>query len=386
MKKLLIVGAGELQIPLFKICKNIKDDDIYLLATDRDSNATGFDYVDDYRVIDSLDKESIYQYAKENNIDGILTTSEVGLFAVSYVCEKMNLPGVSELAANISNNKYLMREVMKSKGLRVPAYYHINNMNDLEKIVDELTFPIVAKPTNSSGSIGVVFVKSVEELENACKTAFEKSNNSEVILEEYIVGKEYSVETLSQNGEHHIIAITEKYLNELPYFVEQRHIIPANLSDKQYREIETYVIDFLNACGINNSASHTEIKMTGMGPVIVETGARIGGGQIAADLVPLATGVSMHENIARIALGLKLNIENRIEKYAGIQFLMNENYERIISKIDYLKTKKEIVRIVLHNDNNNNVKAVTTSSLDRKGYYLAVAESRDELIDILDIE
>lgn len=386
MKKILIIGAGELQIPLIKICKEIKDDDVYVCVTDRKPNAAGFAYADDYRIVSALDKESIYQYAKEKNIDGIVTTSEAGLFAVSYVCERLNLPGLSELAARISNDKYLMREVMKNNGMKVPTYYRIKCLEDLSNIIDGISFPIIVKPTSSSGSIGVIFVKTKEDFKNACKFAFEESGSSEIILEEYLVGKEYSVEALSQNGKHHIITITEKFLNELPYFVEQRHIVPANLSKENYMLIEEYVSNFLDICGINNSASHTELKLTENGPIIIETGARIGGDQITADLVPLATGVSMHENIARIALGLDLNIGNRICRYSGIQFIMNENYSKIIDKLDYLKSRKEIVKVIMPKKRHNSTELVTTNSSERDGYYLAVADSRQELLNILDIE
>ncbi len=55
----------------------------------------------------------------------------------------------------------------------------------------------------------------------------------------------------------------------------------------------------LNACKFDNCAGHTEVKLTEDGPMIVETGARIGGDYIASDLVPLATGISMHQSIAK---------------------------------------------------------------------------------------
>lgn len=385
IKKLMIIGGGELQVPLVKTCKSIPDVDIYVYVTDRNPNAPAFDYADEYRVIDATDKDGILKYAKEKNIDGILTTGEIGLFTVAYVCKEMGLPGPSYISAQISNNKYLMRERMKQAGMLTPKCFCIHGLEELMKESRELSFPLVIKPTDVSGSIGVMFVESQKELIDSCRKALELSNNSEIILEEYLVGKEYSVETLSQNGTHNVVAVTQKFLTDLPYFVEKGHIIPADITDNEYKEIEDYVRRFLSVCKIDNSASHTELRMTKDGPIIIETGARIGGDQITADLVPLATGISMHENIARIALGLKLNIDNRINRYAGIQFIMNENYNEIMNNIETLRTKEGIVRLKVDDISLDTgiEKHKTTNSRERHGYYIGVADTRKDLLDLL---
>ncbi|MEE3386206.1 MAG: ATP-grasp domain-containing protein [Prevotella sp.] len=192
--------GGELQVPLVKICKSIPDVDVYVLVTDRNINAPAFDYADEYSVIDATDKDGILKYAKEKNIDGILTTSEIGLFTVAYVCKEMGLPGPSYISAQISNNKHLMRERMKQAGMVIPKCFCIHGLEELMKESCELSFPLVIKPTDVSGSIGVMFVESQEELLDSCRKALELSNNSEVILEEYLIGKEYSVETLGSSG------------------------------------------------------------------------------------------------------------------------------------------------------------------------------------------
>lgn len=311
----------------------------------------------------------------------------MGLFSVSYVCEKLGLPGPSNISANVSNNKYYMRERMAEAGMKVPKYFCIHSLDELEKVRMDLVFPLVVKPVDVSGSIGVVFAESYEVVFESCSKALELSRGSEVILEEYIIGDEYSVETLSQSGVHNVIAITQKILTDLPYFVESGHIIPADIDEELYNEIEKYVKQFLTICNIDNSASHTEIRITKDGPMIIETGARIGGDQITADLVPLATGISMHENIVRISLGLKLNLDNRINRYAGIKFLMNQDYNELTNIVKNLEKRSDLVRVqICKNDNHSETKfGCITNSNDRHGYYIAVADSKCELLDLLSV-
>ncbi|RUT57712.1 hypothetical protein C1142_10685 [Clostridium botulinum] len=306
MKKLMIIGSGELQVPLIKICKK---NGYEVIATDRDENAKGFAYADKSIVVDGTDKEKILEYAIKWNIDGIVTTAEITLFTVVFVCEKLGLKGPSMKAAQISNDKYLMRKCMIENGIKSPRFWLVHNNDELNEIENEIKFPVVIKPVDVSGSIGVMKADNMDEIKAIFDDISVKSRSNRVIIEEFMEGPEFSVETLSMNGIHNMIAITEKKVSGYPYFVEERHVIPANINNKQEKEIKDLVIRLLNACKFDNCAGHTEVKLTEDGPMIVETGARIGGDYIASDLVPLATGISMHQSIAKIALGEEISFE-----------------------------------------------------------------------------
>jgi biotin carboxylase len=287
----MIIGAGILQVPLIKICKK---NGYEVIATDKNRDSIGFKYADRTIVVDGTDKENILEYAKKFNIDGIVTTSEFTLFSVAYVCEKLGLKGPSRKAAQISNDKYLMRKCMSESGIESPKYWLIHNAIELNRIENEVRFPVVVKPVDASSSLGVIKANSINEIKSIFDEVLKNSRNNKIIIEEFLDGPEFSVETLSQHGIHNIIDITEKSVLGYPYFVEQRHIIPANINKEQKQEISKMVIRLLDACEFNNCAGHTEIKLTKDGPRIIETGARIGGDYITSDLVPLATGISIH--------------------------------------------------------------------------------------------
>src|SRR5690606_26195703 len=106
------------------------------------------------------------------------------------------------------------------------------------------------------------------------------------------------------------------------------------LSSLQYEEIVCYIKSVIDLFGINNSATHTEIMLTETGPSLIELGARLGGDFITSDLVPLATGIDMEQNVIRIALGQKLELEQTFSKFAGIQFLHKDNYHEAVNFIN----------------------------------------------------
>ncbi|GFN36149.1 hypothetical protein TXYLGN1_19360 [Tepidimicrobium xylanilyticum] len=118
--------------------------------------------------------------------------------------------------------------------------------------------------------------------------------------ESYLKGKEYSVQAMSFNRQHKILVVTEKFKSE-DHCIEIGHCLPANLDNNISKSIEMYVVSILEALGIDNSASHTEIILTEKGPVVVETHARAGGDNIPI-LLQNSKGINLYEMIAKCTL------------------------------------------------------------------------------------
>jgi carbamoyl-phosphate synthase large subunit len=225
-------------------------------------------------------------------------------------------------------------------------------------------------------------INSIDEIENYYSISKSYSRSGNLLLEEYIVGKEYSVETLTQNCKTHIIAITEKTVKGKDglFFVEDRHIIPANLNEKEIELIQKTVLKLIDTLNLGDSATHTEIKINKNGVYIVEVGARLGGDFITSDLVPLATGVDMLENVILLALGFPVKVEQSIHMYSGIQFIQSENYNSIKNFIEKNPGLFEDFQIKPF------IETELKSSFDRLGYFITVRSNRKELIDILDLK
>lgn len=378
MKKIMIIGAGEFQIPLIKECKK---QGFFVIATDGNPKAEGFDFSDIALNIDTLDMETTLLKAREYGIDGITTTSDYPVRTVAHVCEKLHLPGLNLAAAEISTNKFLLRECLMKNNIDSPVYYIVHNEIELNNLIGKLEFPLVVKPVDSSASRGVQQVNNSEELTKAYEEALIYSKSGNVIIEEFLEGPEFSVESLTQNGKTNIIAITEKTTGGFPYFVEQRHVIPATLIESDENQIKEIVNKVINILGINNSACHTEIKLTKKGVRIIEVGARLGGDYITSDLVPLSTGINMLENIIKISLGIDIDIDKKLNNYAGIQFITPDNYDVVLNNIKILKDDSSLVRFKIDDFNKCNK---FNNSTDRLGYYISVSEKRAHLDKTLD--
>lgn len=372
MKKLLILGAGIMQVPIIKKSKKMG---YYTIVADYDEKAPGMQFADKTYLVSTNDKDGILEVSKNENIDGILTTSDSPVNVVAYVSRVLGLHGMSEEVARICTNKYLQREVMLKNGIKTPYFKLCSNDENLSVYTD---FPYIVKPCDSSASRGVKKVSNASELSDAFKDALSYSRSGKVLIEGFITGREFSVETLTQNHKTTIVNITEKFTKgeEEGYFVEDTHLEPARLTKKERELIEHEVMATLHAIGFNNCPSHTEVKLNSKGAFIIETACRLGGDYITSDLVPLSTGIDMLENLILLALGEPINVQKTLNKISMVQFLDQENYYNCLSFIE--RNKGRIARYEVEPKHNRPIK----SSLDRMGYIIMQLDNYDEFNDI----
>ena len=369
MKKLLILGAGQMQVPIIALAKQLGH---YTIVADYDPKAPGFEYADVKSTISTIDKEAVLELAKSEQVDGILTTSDYPVRVVAYVSEKLGLPSMSQKVAEVCTDKYQQRLLFKDHGINTPFFVQCDTNTDLTSFKD---FPYIVKPVDSSASRGVERVNTVEQLSKAVETACGLSRSGKAIVESFIGGKEFSVETLTQQGVTHIIQITEKLTRgeDKGYFVEDTHIEPARISETEAESIRSEVLKAAKAVGVDNCPTHTEIKLWDGKPFIIEMACRLGGDYITSDLVPLSTGISMMENLIKLSLGETIDIEPKFQKWSCVQFLNEENYFRCKEFIEQNKNLISRCEVGIYKSD------VIKSLLDRLGYIVFQSETKEGL-------
>lgn len=372
MKKLLILGAGHIQAPVIQKAKSMG---YYTIVADYASDAPGLKYADKAYLVSTIDRDAILSIAVEERVNGILTTSDYPVNVVAYVANIMGLPAMTEDVARVCTNKFLQRDIFSKNNINTPFFKLCDAGENLDDYMD---FPYIVKPCDSSASRGVKKVSNTSELKEAFEDAFKFSRVGQVLIESFIEGKEYSVETLTQKGVTSIISITEKFTKgeDKGYFVEDIHLEPARLSDLDKEMIESEVLKAINAIGLNNCPTHTEVKLNSQGVFIIEMACRLGGDYITSDLVPLSTGVDMLENLIKLSLNDPIDIIKKIHKVSMIQFINNENYERCV---DYIRNNgHSIIRYEVEPKHNRQIK----SSLDRMGYIIMQLNNYKEFNDL----
>jgi argininosuccinate lyase len=156
------------------------------------------------------------------------------------------------------------------------------------------------------------------------------------LIEEYLEGREVSVEAVTVDGRTHIIGVTDKVVDHAT-LVECGHRFPARLGDGDRRAVETLAREALAAIGFTYGLSHTEVKLTARGPRLVEINPRQGGGYIF-ELISLVTGVNPLGLLIDLALGAVPRLDSiGTVPSAAVSFVMpREDGERVRLDVDEL--------------------------------------------------
>ena len=169
MKRLLVIGGSMLQLPAIQKAKKMG---LYVGVADYDLSAIGVPLADEYFNVSTIDEEGIYQAAKNFKADGIITlATDMPVRSLAYACERLGLVGVSYDTALKATDKGKMMEAFDAYEVNHPLYQVVSGKSLKNQKL--MTFPLVTKPTNSSGSRGVMLVHNQKELESAIEYSSE---------------------------------------------------------------------------------------------------------------------------------------------------------------------------------------------------------------------
>ena len=369
----MILGASILQLPAIQQAKAMGLD---VVAVDMNPEAIGFKEEGIVKeVISTIDILAVVEAAKRHHIDGVMTlASDMPMRTVAAVSKELGLVGIDEETAVKATSKALMRDCLKAHHVPIPQYYKVHNAEEYQQAVRQFKDWFIVKPADNSGSRGIYLVKNIKdgtEIEKAYAYSREFSRSGAVMVEEYMRGREVSVETLSLDGEVNVIQITDKITTGAPYFVEMGHTQPTAFPSETAERIREVARSAVKAIGIKNGPSHTEIMVTNEGPKIVELGARLGGDCITTHLVPLSTGVNMVECCIRIALGEKPDCSVKYHKGSAIRYF--PSHSGILTSVTGLKEANEIggvKQVSLVNCIGDSISDIHNSA-DRIGFVIA---------------
>lgn len=367
MKKIAIIGASYLQLPLIMKAKEMGLETHVFAWQVGDVGEKEADF---FYPISIIEKEKILEECRKIGIDGICSiASDLAVVTVNYVAQKMHLIGNTQECTLLSTNKNRMRKAFEMNGDPSPKSVLVTDYSDLEN--ELFNYPIIVKPTDRSGSRGITKLENKDGLKQGIDFAIEQGFEKKALVEEFVSGREFSVEFISYNGEHYFLGLTQKYTTGAPHFIEKGHMEPAMVSVNELQEIKKIVMHALDSLRIKYGASHTELKITETGKIfLIEIGSRMGGDFIGSDLVYLSSGVDFVKAVIQIALGEKPTIENeRKNKAAAVRFIFDEEDVKMLNKI-----KKEHPEYIVY-ESVQKIDSEVTDSSSRHGAYIMQADS-----------
>lgn len=308
MKTILIVSAGIMQIPAIKKAKELG---LFVICTDNNPEAVGFKYADLAVKIDSKDVDGHLIFVRENkkkyNICGAFAGSDVAV-TVAAINEILDVDSISTEVAQRSNNKWMMKQQWLKDKVATPNSIHVQTIEEAKKATATIGFPCMVKSVDNAASRGSQMIYKSDELPEAFKIACRYSRTGTALIEEYITGKEYSVESIIIKGEVHIISIAERHFGFLPFHIETAHIDPILISDQKYDAIKKLVTIAAKSLGIHTGPAKSDIIEDEAGFKILEMPARLSGGFHSQYTTPLSTGMEPIKAVLQMAVGEEVNM------------------------------------------------------------------------------
>ena len=323
MKKIAIIGANEFQDPLIRKAKEMGfETHVFAWAAGDVGEATA----DVFHPISIVEKEAIWQVCRDEGIEACCSIgSDLATHTVNYIQRRLGNPCNPEITDRIATNKYDMRRALSAAGIPCPRFLEAASVPAADEL-SGMRWPLIVKPTDRSGSRGIFRVDNYSALCAAVPQALEQSFERRAVIEEFIEGEEYSCESISFRGEHHILALTKKHTTGAPHFIETGHDEPADIPAERQEIVRTHILRALDALHIEYGASHAEFRLTPDGEVrIIEIGARMGGDCIGSDLVYLSTGIDFTAAVIDTACGHAPDLTpKRAPGRASVRFIFTE--------------------------------------------------------------
>ncbi|WP_078593646.1 ATP-grasp domain-containing protein [Evansella clarkii] len=346
MKKILIIGAGFLQSFVIKKAKELG---YYTIAIDKNQYSLGFQYADEYGIVDIVDQKACLEYAISKGIDGVITAAtDYGVLSTAYIARKMRLPGLNYEVAKVIKDKYKIRNMLfENKVDDVSQYYEVYNKDFVDNLKDNIKFPVMVKPSDGSGSKAAKRVDSFVEMKDACNEAIRTSLVGKALIEDFIEGEEFGVESFVYKGEVHILGVLGKKMTSPPDYAELGHYMPSRLdSEMKIKEVVRNAIRSLN---INFGAVNMDVLVTEDNRVcIVDVGARMGGNLIGSHIIPKSTGIDYMRILIRAAVGDEVDLKAHNNGGCIVTRLLALKPGKIKSLPDFEKIKEEYKVDIYH--------------------------------------
>jgi biotin carboxylase len=292
------------------------------------------------------DLELLVKELSEFNVVAVVAGSELGVLLADQLSDALKLSTSNGTALSYARrDKYEMAETIRRKGVRAVKQM---KSSDWASVVDwakaHNQWPVVVKPINSAATDGVTLCSNFVELEAAFHSILGKTNilgikNDAVLVQEYLKGPEFVVDAVSLNGKHHVTDIW-KYekapANDSAFVYYSVEILPHSGPEQDL--LIPYAMSIMDALDIKNGPAHCEIIMTSSGPVLVEVGSRLHGGDgpviSAASVGYGQIDMTADAYLDPAAFEKKASQPYSLKKYAKVAFMISRQEGTVVKVKD----------------------------------------------------
>lgn len=306
MKKILILGGGINQISLIQAAKN---EGMEVVLCDYDSAAIGIPLVDRFYNVSIVDRRAVLEVAKKEAVNGVVANTDSVMQIVAYISETLKLTGNPESAIQKIVSKKEFRQLQKERGLFAPNYVEINTFCELQDAIQSLEYPVIIKPSESSGTRGTAVITgdtATEELEEVFTSCKEFSRNGLVTLENYVPMPSLTViegDLFLNHGDILWDGMFFTRRSPAAPMIPMTYVFPLSMKKERFNKIKSTLSTAFHAAGIRHGQYNVELYFTESDELfLIEINARQGGNKIPL-AIKMHSGIDMDRLLVTTAVG-----------------------------------------------------------------------------------
>lgn len=309
MKKAAILGGS---LDQDKLVQEFKRLGFQTILFDYYEHPPAKETADKHYRVSTYDQEAVLEICRREKIDLIGTVStDQPLVTAAYVAEQLGLAHpLSYRQACCLTHKAYMKEILAKSAIPTPRHLILES-DSFHQGIENLTLPCVIKPVDSSGSRGVSFMTSHDQIKSCCSFALEQSRAKKVIIEEKIEGILVSVDAIVVDGKAEVLLIIDNAMFSDKLGLFRKMTYPSVIIPAAKEKIITVMQQIAEAFQLENTPLFVQFIVTGSGEVyVLELSARVAGGS-KPYLIPRLSNVDLVSLYASQLLKEKISFKKQ---------------------------------------------------------------------------
>ena len=352
LKKIMIIGAGPIVIGQAcefdysgaQACKALKEEGYKVILVNSNPATIMTDpNLADKTYIEPLNTHFLEKIISKEKPDALLSTmggqTSLNLsieLQKKKILSKYNveLIGATKTVIEKAENRELFKKSMEKIGLDSPKGYVANTLNGALKILNNLKFPVIIRPSFTLGGAGGGTAKNKNDFLKIVQKGIDLSPIHEVLIEESLEGwKEYEMEVIRDKKDNCIIVCSIENIDPMGVHTgDSITVAPSlTLTDKEFQKMRNDSINVIREIGVETGGANVQFAVNPKNGrmVVIEMNPRV---SRSSALASKATGFPIARVAAKLAIGYTLDeLQNDITKITPASFEPTIDY--VVTKI-----------------------------------------------------
>ena len=270
-------------------------------------------------------------FSQHHPIDTVIGVDDHTAVLAAHISAALSLPHNSVASVSAASNKHRMRTLLRQQEVPVPHFTVFPIDGNPETLGGQVAYPCVVKPLILSASCGVIRANDGQEFVGAFRRvmallmglglAGREEGGRQILVEDFVPGKEVALEGLLTDGQLRVLALFDKPDPlDGPFFEETIYVTPSRLPTRIQQDIVACAAKAANALGLREGPMHGELRVNDRGVWVIEVAARSIGGRCSQTL-RFAADLSLEELLLRHALRMDIPSFERERHAAGVMML-----------------------------------------------------------------